>query len=214
MKQAEFGRAGVVIEMSARQFLKRLVFGVCLVAVLPMILAVRIEDRFRGDAVFVSLNQLLALVPGFIGTYLRAAYYYGSLEECSWQVHIGFGSVFTHRGASIGKHVSMGAYCIVGHACIGDHVMMASRISIPSGRRQHVDESGRLSAEPRFEKVGIGRGSWIGEGAIIMADVGEHSIVSAGAVVVNDMPRSSLVAGNPAVVVKALSSGANGRSVS
>ena len=200
--------------MSAKHLLKRLVFGACLIVVSPMILAVWIEDRIRGDAVFVFLNQLLALIPGLIGTYLRGAYYYGSLEECSWQIHVGFGSVFTYRGASVGKLVSMGAYCVIGHARIEDHVMMASRISIPSGRRQHVDESGRLSSEPRFENVGIGRGSWIGEGAIIMANIGEHSIVSAGAVVVNDMPRASLVAGNPAIVVKALNPDANGLSVS
>jgi acetyltransferase-like isoleucine patch superfamily enzyme len=101
----------------------------------------------------------------------------------------------------------MGAYCVIGHARIGDHVMMASRISIPSGKRQHIDESGKLSSEPRFESVAVGRGSWIGEGAIIMANVGEHCIVSAGAVIVNEMPGSSLLAGNPATVVKALNAG-------
>jgi acetyltransferase-like isoleucine patch superfamily enzyme len=123
---------------------------------------------------------------------------------------VGFGAAFTARGASMGPYVSMGAYCVIGHARIGDHVMMASRISIPSGRRQHIDESGRLSSEPRFEKVEIGRGSWIGEGAIIMADVGEQCIVSAGAVIVNDMPRACLLAGNPATVVRALNPDANG----
>lgn len=200
--------------MSAKHLLKRLVFGACLIVVSPMILAVWIEDKVKGDAVFVFLNQLLALIPGLIGTYLRGAYYYGTLEKCSWQVHVGFGSLFTHRGASMGNCVSMGAYCVIGHAHIEDDVLMASRISIPSGRRQHVDESGRLSSEPRFEKVGIGRGSWIGEGAIIMANVREQCIVSAGAVVVNEIPRASLVAGNPAIVVRALNPDANGLSVS
>jgi len=205
---------GVAIKMSARQFLKRLVFGTCLIVVLPIIFAVWIEDRLKGDTIFVFLNQLLALIPGLIGTYLRGAYYHRALDKCSWQVHVGFGSLFTHRGASVGKCVSMGAYCVIGHACIEDHVLMASRISIPSGRRQHVDESGRLSSEPRFENVRIGSGSWIGEGAIIMANIGDHCIVSAGAVVVNDIPRTSLVAGNPAIVVRALSPDANGLSES
>jgi acetyltransferase-like isoleucine patch superfamily enzyme len=199
---------GVAIKMSARRLLKRLVFGTSLVVVSPMILAAWLEERLtRGEAVFVFLTQLLALIPGLVGTYLRGAYYYGTLEHCSWQVHVGFGSVFTHRGASVGPYVSMGAYCVIGHARIGDHVMMASRISIPSGRRQHIDESGRLSSEPRFESVAVGRGSWIGEGAIIMADIGEHCIVSAGAVIVNEMPGASLLAGNPATVVRALNAG-------
>ncbi len=199
---------GVAIKMSATRFLKRLVFGISLVVVSPMILAAWIEERVTsGEAVFVFLSQLLALIPGLVGTYLRGAYYYGTLEDCSWQVHIGFGSVFTFRGASVGPHVSMGAYCVIGHARIGDHVMMASRISIPSGRKQHIDESGNLSSEPRFESVAVGKGSWIGEGAIIMANVGEHCIVSAGAVIVNEMPGASLLAGNPATVVRALSAG-------
>lgn len=200
------GRAA--IKTSARQVFKRLVFGASLVVVSPMILAAWIEDRMtRGDAVFVFLTQLLALIPGLVGTYLRGAYYYGTLEDCSWQVHVGFGSVFTHRAASVGPYVSMGAYCVIGHARIGDHVVMASRISIPSGRRQHLDESGKLSSEPRFESVTVGRESWIGEGAIIMANVGEHCIVSAGAVIVNEMPGASLLAGNPAAVVRALNAG-------
>ena len=199
---------GVQVKMSARRFLKLLVFGASLVVVSPMILAAWIEDKVtRGDALFVFLTQLLALIPGFVGTYLRGAYYYGTLEQCSWQVHVGFGSVFTHRDASVGPYVSMGAYCVIGHARIGDHVVMASRISIPSGRRQHIDESGKLSSEPRFESVTVGRGSWIGEGAIIMANIGEHCIVSAGAVVVNETPGASLLAGNPAAVVRALNAG-------
>ena len=201
--------------MSARQFLKRLVFAICLVVVSPMILAAWIEEKVSGgEAVFVFLSQLLALIPGLVGTYLRGAYYYGSLEECSWQVHVGFGTVFTYRGASLGTFVSMGAYCVIGHARIGDHVMMASRISIPSGRRQHLDESGRLSSEPRFERVEVGTGSWIGEGVIIMANVGEHCIVSAGAVVLNDMPGACLLAGNPAAVVRVLNHDVNGLRVS
>lgn len=199
---------GAAVKMSARRLLKRLVFGTSLVLVSPMILAAWLEERLtRGEAVFVFLTQLLALIPGLVGTYLRGAYYYGTLEDCSWEVHVGFGSVFTHRGASVGPYVSMGAYCVIGHARIGDHVMMASRISIPSGRRQHIDESGRLSSEPRFESVAVGRGSWIGEGAIIMADIGEHCIVSAGAVIVNEMPGASVLAGNPATVVRALNAG-------
>jgi virginiamycin A acetyltransferase len=200
--------------MSMRGFFKRLVFGACFVLVWPMILAAWVEKRVsKGEAVFVCLNQLLALIPGLVGTYLRGAYCYGSLDECSWQVHIGFGTVFTNREARLGTSISMGSYCVIGHARIGDHVMMASRISIPSGKRQHIDDSGRLSSEPIFETVEIGTGSWIGEGAIIMANVGEQCIVSAGAVVLNDAPRGCLLAGNPARVVRVLTHDVNGLQV-
>jgi acetyltransferase-like isoleucine patch superfamily enzyme len=201
--------------MSARRLLKRVVFGASIVVASPMILGAWFERRVsKGEAVFVCASQLLALIPGLVGTYLRAAYYCASLEKCSWEIHVGFGSIFTHRGASLGTNVSMGAYCVIGHADIGDDVMMASRISIPSGKRQHIDESGRLSSAPRFDRVAVGRGSWVGEGAIIMADVGEQCIVSAGAVIVKDMPAACLLAGNPAGVIRELNRDENGLRIS
>jgi virginiamycin A acetyltransferase len=204
-----------VSKQLARRFFKRLAFVACFTAVCPMILAAWGEKRAsKGEAVFVGFGQLLSLIPGLVGIYMRGAYYYGTLDGCSWQVHVGFGTIFTHRSASLGEFVSMGSYCVIGHARIGNHVMMASRISIPSGRRQHLDESGRLSSEPRFDTVEVGAGSWVGEGAIIMADVGENCIVSAGAVVVNNMPPTSLLAGNPAVVVRTLQRDATGLRVS
>ena len=191
--------------MSARWFLKRLAFVTSLFVVSPLILVSWLEKIIgKGEILFVGTSQLLALIPGFAGTWLRAAYYYASLEKSSWEVHIGFGSIFTHRGATLGKNVSMGAYCVIGHADISSKVMMASRISIPSGKRQHIDEHGLLSSTPRFERVAIGKESWIGEGAIIMANVGEHCIVSAGAVIVKEMPAACLLAGNPARVIKEL----------
>jgi acetyltransferase-like isoleucine patch superfamily enzyme len=191
--------------MSARRLIKRVVFGICLFLVSPAILASWIEKRTSSsEAIFVGVGQFLALVPSLLGAHIRAAYYFGSLLKCSWEVHIGFGSLFTHRGAALGTRVSMGAYCVIGHADIGDDVMMASRISVPSGKRQHLDESGQLSAIPKFDRVALGKGSWIGEGAIIMATVGESCIVSAGAVVVKEMPGDCLIGGNPAVVIKKL----------
>src|SRR5262245_61283987 len=133
-----FRHTGSVKPMSARRLLKRLVFGACLVVASPMVLVVWLDKRVsKGEALFVCASQLLALIPGLVGTYLRAAYYYASLEKCSWEIHVGFGSIFTHRAASLGIHVSMGTYCVIGHADIGDNVMMASRVSIPSGKRQH-----------------------------------------------------------------------------
>lgn len=184
---------------------KRGVFALCLALVAPLTAIVWAEKRLtRRESWFCAVGQLLAGWPGYSGVFLRAAYYYLSLERCSWQVHIGFGTLFTHRGASLGAHVSTGAYCVIGHADIGNNVMLASRISIPSGKRQHFDETGRITSEPRFDRVVIESGCWIGEGAIVMADVGAGSIVSAGAVVTRRMPAGCLIAGNPAEVVREL----------
>lgn len=188
-----------------RGALKWLTFTVALVLASPFILAARIEQAVSGgESVFVAQGQLLALVPGLPGSYLRSAYYYGTLDRCSSEVHIGFGSFFTHRHASLGANVAMGAYCVLGHVDIGDQVMMASRVSIPSGKSQHLGSGGELSAAPRFERIAVGGQSWIGEGAIILAQVGSHCIVSAGAVVINDAPSGHLIGGNPAKPIREL----------
>jgi acetyltransferase-like isoleucine patch superfamily enzyme len=75
---------------------------------------------------------------------------------------------------------------------------------VPSGKRQHFDDEGKLSAESRFETVSIGAGCWIGEGAIVLADVGERCVISAGAVVTKAVPGHSIAGGNPAKVLRAL----------
>lgn len=188
---------------SPRRTVKATVFAICVLLVAPLLLLDWLEKTLtRSESLFAGISQLLALVPGPVGVWLRAAFYFGAFKHCSWETHVGFGSIFTHRGASLGRQASMGSYCVVGHADIGAQVMMASRISIPSGKRQHFDDSGQVTAEPRFDTVKIGAHTWIGEGAIVMADVGSHCVVSAGAVVVKTIPDGSLVGGNPGRVLK------------
>ena len=183
--------------------MKAVIFATCWLVCLPLIALVWCERRLSSGALLFTLfGQLLAILPGFPGLWLRGAYYFGTLERCSWETHIGFGTLFTHRGVVIGPRASLGAYCVIGHARIGSDVMIGSRVSIPSGKRQHLDEEGRLAHVTRLERVAVGAHSWIGEGAIIMADVGVRSIVSAGAVVIREMPGGTLVGGNPARVIR------------
>lgn len=186
-----------------RDPVKRVVFATCLVAVGPLLLLAWLERRLsRGEGVFTGLSQLLALVPTRLGTGLRGAFYFGALERCDWETHVGFGTIFSHRAARLGSRASLGAYCVVGHADIGPGVMIGSRVSIPSGKRQHVDDDGRLVAEGRFDTVAVGAGSWIGEGAILLADVGARAIVAAGAVVLQPVPDGCVAGGNPARVLR------------
>lgn len=194
--------------MSPVRVLKRLAFVVAVLAIWPLWIASWLERRSGlGEQVFLFGAQSLALVPGLPGVFLRAAYYVGVLERCDWEVSVGFGSVFVKRAASMARHASMGCYCVIGNADIGEGVMIGSSVSVPSGKRQHFDDSGRLSASSgRFDRVRIGDRCWIGEGAIVMADVGESSVVAAGAVVGKAMPPHSMVAGNPARVLRAVDS--------
>ena len=194
--------------MSGRQILKAPLFALCVVFVSPLIAVSWIEKHtFGGETLFTLMAQFLAPFPGLPGSYLRGAFYFGTLNRCSWETHIGFGSMFTHRAGSMGTRASMGAYCVIGHAVIGDEVMMGSRVSVPSGKRQHLNDEGRLRPGwTTYDTVTIGRQTWVGEGAIIMADVGGACIVSAGAVVVKKMPDRCVIGGNPARVLKELDS--------
>lgn len=191
--------------MSPRFLIKALIFVVAAVLTSPLWVLSWLEKRLtRSEALFTLGAQLCALVPGHPGYWIRAAYYRATLEACSWKTHVGFGSMFTHRGAHLGPNVSTGAYCVLGHVRLGVGSRLASRVSIPSGKRQHLDDSGALSDGTQFDTVRIGPGCWIGEGAIVLADVGANSIVGAGALVTKPQPASVLVSGNPAVVVREL----------
>ena len=186
-----------------RRAVKGTVFAVALLVVLPLVVLAWLEKRLsRGEVFFLLCAQSLAVVPGFPGRWLRGAYYFGTLDRCSWEVRFGFGTLFTHRGVLVGPRVSTGAYCVIGHAKIGEDVMIGSRVSIPSGKRQHLDEAGRLAPVTRFDQVTVGAHGWIGEGAILLAEVGEGCIVSAGAVVIDAMPAGKLIGGNPARAIR------------
>lgn len=192
--------------MSPRRAIKAVGFAVSAVLVAPAVVLAWIERHAtRSEQVFLFFVQLLALVPGLPGVWLRAAWYAGTLEHAHWEIHVGFGSVIAKRGARVGARASVGSYCVLGHADLGEGVMIGSRVSVPSGKRQHFDADGRLSGETgTFDVVRIGAGSWVGEGAIVVADVGAGCVVAAGAVVTHPIPDGSLAAGNPARVIRAV----------
>src|SRR5689334_8829855 len=147
--------------MSVRRLAKAAAFTVCLTAVAPFIALCWSEKHLlRGDVFFNLFAQWLALFPGIPGIYLRGAYYFGTLEGCSWEVHVGFGSIFTHRGGTLAARASMGSYCVIGHVRIGPGAMIGSRVSMPSGKRQHVDDEGQLVQAARYETITIGAGTW------------------------------------------------------
>jgi acetyltransferase-like isoleucine patch superfamily enzyme len=192
--------------VTAVGIVKRVAIAGAFLLVAPFVAFAWIERRMGfGEQAFLFGAHCVALLPGLPGAYCRAAYYAAVLDRCSWEVRIGFGSIFVKRAAGMSVRASMGAYCVIGNAFIGEGSMIGSRVSIPSGRRQHFDDEGRLSDEGgRFEIVRIGKGSWIGEGAIVMADVGDRCVVAAGAVVGDRVPDDSLAAGNPARIVRSL----------
>ena len=159
----------------------------------------------RREDVFVFWGQFAGLVPGTPGRFIRRAYYRMTLEQCGGGCDIGFLAWCSHRTARLGRNVYVGPQAIIGTATIDEGSLIGSRASILSGSRQHEhDGDGRLQPfNPDLaERVRIGPHAWIGEGALIMANVGARSIVAAGAVVSSPVPDGVVVAGNPCRFVR------------
>ncbi len=163
----------------------------------------------RGDSVFVLCGQLFALFPGVPGAFLRRGLYRWALDDCSPNCHIGFGTLFSHRSANVADDVYIGPYALIGSVRIGQGSLVGSRSSLLSGGQQHeLQADGRWSATDHTKSptIAIGENVWIGEGAILMADVGDGAMISAGAVVSAAVPAGVMMAGNPARFVKRLQS--------
>jgi acetyltransferase-like isoleucine patch superfamily enzyme len=176
----------------------RLVF---LVIALPMAL---LSGFGRVHPMFTFWAQACALAPGLPGDYLRIAFYRLTLEECSLESRIQFGSFFAHREARVARGVYIGSYCVLGMTQIGERSQIASGVQILSGRKQHPrDAENRMmsSEQAAFKTVLIGADCWIGAGVIVMADIGSGTTVGAGSVVVAPIPIDSVAVGIPARVI-------------
>jgi len=60
-------------------------------------------------------------------------------------------------------------------------------------------------SKPEYRALKIGKGVWIGIGAVILANVGtigDNSIIAAGSVVTKPVPKNCIVAGVPARVIR------------
>lgn len=128
-----------------------------------------------------------------------------TLEECERDSFIGFGSYFSHREASVGHGVYIGAYCIIGKARLRDHVTIGSQVSILSGTGQHgFSEVGKpiQQQEGTYRKVVVGDNCWIGNGAIVMVNLGVQNVIGAGSVVAKPTGDYEMLVGNPAKCIK------------
>src|SRR5205085_4997583 len=146
-----------------------------------------------------------SLIPGTAGAYLRRSFYRLVFRRCGSGAWIGFGSVFSHPGCSVGRHAYVGVYCFLGEVTLEDDVLIGSHVSIMNGSGQHSID--RLDVpvreQPgRWPHVTIGQDTWIGDRAIVMADVGRHCVIGADAVVIEPIPDYAIAVGSPARVVR------------
>lgn len=183
---------------------KRLFFVIGLILVLPLIALTWLEKGLLGQAqnrVFSGCMEILSICPTILGTYLRSAFYWAVCTNVSPDVLFLFGSWLAHRENSVGKGTVLGAYTFLGYADIGENVLFGARVSVISGKYQHGRPEQRVEGTDVTEQdevIRIGKNSWIGQDAVIMAHVGENCTVGAGSVVLRDVPDGTTVMGNPA----------------
>jgi len=158
-----------------------------------------------ANRALIGSSQLLSLVPGLPGQYLRRAFLAHVLEGgCSSSAAIEFGTLFSQVGARIDERVYIGPRCHLGHVHLERDVLLAAGVHVPSGPYTHGTElSEPIQDQPgTLRVVRIGAGSWIGSNAVVLADVGRETIVGAGAVVTHPLPDRVIAAGVPARIVK------------
>jgi virginiamycin A acetyltransferase len=158
----------------------------------------------RSDAVYSFWTHVFAALPGPPGMLLRRAFYRWTLQRCTGDVTIEYGALITQRRAALGPGVYVGPYALIGWADIGAQTLVGSRASLLSGGNQHhwSPDGWTPTAPTSLVQIFIGSRTWIGEGAILMANVGSGCMVAAGAVVSAGVPDGVMVAGNPARFVR------------
>lgn len=106
-------------------------------------------------------------------------------------------------GAYIGHFPRITA---VGAVVIGEEAMIADRVYISDTNHIYEDVTQPIKRQGLRDgrRVEIGRGAWLGIGAVVVGNVciGENAVVGANAVVREDVPDRTVVAGNPARVVR------------
>lgn len=192
-----------------RSLLKAAAFWAASLAAAPMLLSYYVRATVLGrDRALEGSTQVLALVPGIAGQYLRRAFLARVLAHCDRSVTIEFGTLLSSAGARLAENVYIGPRCHLGLVDIGRDVLVAAGVHIPSGGHIHgiADSSTPIREQAGSRRmVRIGAGSWIGSAAVVMASVGCNSIIGAGAVVTRPIPDDVIAAGVPARVLRSRS---------
>jgi len=176
------------------------------VAILPAVAAYRAARAVFGPGrAFPGWSQAFALVPGTTGAYLRRAFYARVLPRCGADSWIGFAAILSHPTAVIGRGVYVGPFCSLGDVTLEDDVLLGSHVSVVNGSAQHGTDRFDVPVRDQpgvWPRVTIGRDTWVGDRAVVMADVGAHCVIGAGAVVTNPVPDYAVAVGIPARVVR------------
>jgi virginiamycin A acetyltransferase len=194
------------MSLSLLEIVKAAVRVIAHVGATPFVWSYTVRAALFGrDRAIQSSTQLLALVPGLTGQYLRRAFLSRTIAACHHTVVVEFGTTFSQVGARLDERAYIGPGCHLGLVHVERDAMLAAGVQIPSGSMTHRfdDVTRSIRDQPSVRRlVRIGAGSWIGAHAVVMADVGAETVVGAGAVVTRAVPGGVVAAGVPARVMR------------
>lgn len=189
-----------------KKWIKSTLRGAAILTVFPLLLSHWISGIAIGvDRSLESYSQLLSLLPGLTGNYLRVAFYRFALEHCDPTATICFGTLFSKAGARIGKHAYIGPRCMLGLVTLEADVLLGPSVQIPSGPKTHgidqLDIPIRLQAGEK-KRITIGQDTWIGANVVVLADVGRQTVIAAAATVTKPVQSGVIAAGTPAQTIR------------
>jgi acetyltransferase-like isoleucine patch superfamily enzyme len=154
---------------------------------------------------FTAISQLLSLIPGFSGVFLRRVWYRNTLKRCGEKLIVDWLAVIRTSDTEVGDHCTLGVANWVGWAKLENDVMTGSHVVLLSGKAQH--GFGDMEIPMRLQRgskrqLHLGDNVWIGAHAVIMQDVSSGTVIGAGSVVTKTFPPNLIIAGNPAVILK------------
>lgn len=113
-----------------------------------------------------------------------------------------------HAGIRVGARCVIGFDCVItgqGGVTIEDDVILGPRAMLLPVDHVHDDPSRPVREQGLSARgIRVGRGAWIGAGAIVLdgVEIGAGATVGAGAVVTRGVAAGAVVAGNPAAAIK------------
>jgi acetyltransferase-like isoleucine patch superfamily enzyme len=158
-----------------------------------------------------SLQQIASDVK--LGKNVRI-YGFTNLYGCEIGDEVKIGTfVEIQKGVKIGSRCKISSHTFI---CEGvtleEGVFVGHNVVFTNDRfPRATNEDGRLQADSDWKCIPtlVRRGASIGSGTVLLSGitVGENAMIGAGSVVTKDVPPNTIVAGNPARVIKFISSG-------